>query len=105
MIKRIARLIMMNDKRSDYREIISDVNENFPIHVYLKRKINDRKQVTRYIDSIIAVDQKGKMCKIYEFKKGEHIYHRIPKSLLNLFGGVDDELFITTFGGGKNENN
>lgn len=103
MPNRIARMVMMNDKRSDYYEIIKDVSENFPFHVHLSRKINREKKVVRYIDMITAIDKNGKMHKIYEFKKGEHIYHHLPKDLLDLFSGVDDELFISKFGGGKNE--
>lgn len=105
MPSRIARMIMMNDKRSDYREVMNDVYENFPIHIFLKRRINKQKQVIRYIDSIIAVDSKGKQYKIYSYKNGEHIYHPFPKQLLELFGDVDDELFISKFGGVKSENN
>ena len=96
---------MMNDKRSDYQEVMNDVYENFPIHIFLKRKINGQKQVMRYIDSVIAVDSKGKQYKIYNYKNGEHIYHHFPKQLLELFGNIDDELFITKFGGGRSENN
>lgn len=102
MPNRIARMVMMNDKRSDYQEVIQDVYDNFPVQIYLKRKITGSKEVFRFIESIAVID-KNRIHKIYEFKKGKHIYHRLPISMLTLFEDVDDELFNKTFGGSKNE--
>lgn len=102
MPHRIARMVMMNDKRSDYQEVIQDVYDNLPVHIYLKRDI-DKKRVYRYIDTIAFFDRKGKMYKIYERIKNRHIYHPLPKCFLSLFEEVEDEVFISTFAGGKNE--
>ena len=104
MPNRMARMAMMNDKKSDYKEVLQDIYDNFPVHIYLKRKINKSHQVIRYIDSITLIESGGKSHKIYEFKDGKHIYRRIPKNLLVILDETDDELFISTFGGGKNEN-
>ena len=103
MPNRIARMVMMNDKKSDYQEILQDVYDNFPIHIYLKRKIDKQKHVYRYIESIAVFDKKGKVHKIYEHSENGHIYRPIPKTLLQLFPDVDDDVFISTFGGGRNE--
>ena len=103
MPNRIARMVMMNDKRSDYQEVLQDIYDNFPIHIYLKRKINKQKRVYRYIDSIAIFDKKGKVHKIYEHLENGHIYRHIPKGFLSLFEEVDDDVFISTFGGGANE--
>ena len=103
MPNRIARMVMMNDKKSDYKEVIQDVYDNFPIHIFLKRRIDKRGLVKRYIDSIATFDKKGRIHKVYEFNKGEHIYHPFPKSFLTFFEDVDDQLFISTFGGGGHE--
>ena len=104
MPNRIARMVMMNDKRSDYQEVLQDVFDNFPIHIYLKRTINKSKRVHRLIDVIALFDKKGKIYKIYEHSEKGHIYRPIPKNLVSLFEGVEDDVFISTFGGGKNEN-
>ena len=103
MPNRIARMVMMNDKRSDYQEVTQDVYDNFPINIYLKRTIDKRKHVYRYIDSIAFFDKKGKVHKIYERKENGHVYRSIPKGCLSLFEGIEDDVFISTFGGGKNE--
>ena len=99
MPNRIARMVMMNDKRSDYQEVLQDVYNNFPIHIYLKRKINKSKKVYRYIDSIAMFDQTGNVHKIYEHQENRHIYRHIPKEFLSLFEDIEDDVFISTFGG------
>ena len=104
MPNRIARMVMMNDKRSDYREVLRDVTDNFPIHFYLKRKIDASNNVVRYIESITIIEKNGKSRTLYENKNDKHIYHQIPKSMLTFFEGVDDEMFIRNFGGGSYEN-
>ena len=104
MPNRIARMVMMNDQRSDYQEVLQDVYDNFPIHIHLKRSINKSKRVSRCIDSIAMFDKKGKAHKLYEHTEDGHIYRPIPKCSISLFEGIDDEVFISTFGGGKNEN-
>lgn len=103
MPNRIARMVMMNDQRSDYQEVLQDVYDNFPIHIYLKRTINKSKRVYRYIDSIAMFDKKGKVHKIYEHTENGHIYRPIPKGFLSLFEEIDDDVFISTFGGSKHE--
>ncbi len=102
MPRRVARMVMMNDKRSDYLDVVQDVYDNFPIYIYLKRKINKSKEVVRFIESIAVID-KSKIHKIYEFKKGKHLYYRLPNGMLTLFEENDDNLFIKTFGGRNNE--
>lgn len=103
MPNRIARMVMMNDKRSDYQEVIQDVYDNFPLHVFLKRRITKQGRVQRYIQSIALFDKKGKMHKVYEYDKKGHNYYHFPQSFLTSFEDVDDQLFISTFGGNKNE--
>ena len=104
MPNRIARMVMMNDRRSDYQEVLQDVYDNFPVHIYLKRTINKSNHVQRYIDSVAVFDKNGTFHNIYERSKNGHIYRPLPKSFLSLFDEVDDDVFISTFGGGKYEN-
>ena len=101
MPNRIARMVMMNDKRSDYQEVLEDVYDNFPIHIHLKRTIDKKKHVYRFIDTIAMFDKKGKAHKIYEHLENGHIYRPIPKSYSSLFEEVEDDVFISTFGGDK----
>lgn len=100
---RLTRMVMMNDKRSSYDDILRDIHYHFPFYVYLKRKIMKSGRVVRYIESIVYTDESQQSFPVYEFKNGKHIYHRLPTSALELLDDVDDEKFIKMFGGGKNE--
>ena len=95
---RLSRMVMMNDKKSNYEDVYSDVCNNFPIYFYLKRTIDKKGRVNRYIDSIAYLDPNGKQHLIYALNNGKHIYHRFPVSFLNQLDS-DDELFNKTFGG------
>ena len=103
MSYRLARMVMMNDKRSSYEEILRDINHHFPFYIYLKRKITKQGQVKRFIESIVFNDINQQSYLIYEFKNGKHLYYRFPESALNLVGEVDDEVFNKIFGRSKNE--
>ncbi|MCR5184836.1 MAG: CpaF/VirB11 family protein [Bacilli bacterium] len=105
MPHRLTRMVMMNDKKSNYEDVLMDVRDHFPIHVFLKRKITEEGIVKRYIDSIMVIDEKYQYQYIYQYQKDEHIYHPLPKSLLKQMEINDDELFIKTFGGTKKDEN
>ncbi len=96
---RLARMVMMNDKKSNYEDVYNDICNNFPIYFYLKRRIDKKGQVIRYIDSIAYIDPNGKEYLIYSHNNGKHTYHRLPISFLNQLDESDDELFNKTFGG------
>lgn len=96
---RLARMVMMNDKKSNYEDVYSDICNNFPIYFYLKRKIDNKGRVVRYIDSIAYIDQNGKEHLIYSYENGKHSYHRLPISFLTRLMESKDELFNKTFGG------
>ena len=104
MPSRLTRMVMMNDKRSDYRDVINDVKTNFPVYVFLRRNIDAVGKVTRRIDSIGIVNQKGKLCLVYQYKKGKHIYSPIDYGALHINVFPENELFIKTFGGVTDEN-
>ena len=104
MLARIVRMIMMNDKRSNYREILEDVSDSFPVHVFLKRKILKNGQVKRFIDSIHYVDRKGKHFPIYQLQEKRHLFFPLPEELLNLFDEEEKEMYKSNFGGQSNDN-
>ena len=95
---RLSRMVMMNDKKSNYEDVYSDVCNNFPIYFYLKRKIDKKGRVNRFIDSIAYLDPNGKQHLVYTQVNGKHTYHHFPTSFLNQLDS-DDELFNKTFGG------
>ena len=96
---RLSRMVMMNDKKSNYEDVYSDVCNNFPIYFYLKRTIDKNGHVHRFIDSIAYLDLKGKQHLIYERIKEKHIYHHFPMSFIDQLDDGEDELFNKTFGG------
>lgn len=104
MLARIVRMVMMNDKRSDYKEVLEDVSDSFPIHIFLKRKILKNGQVKRFIDSINFVDGKGKIVPIYRHKEKAHLFFPLPEELLNLFDEEEKKVYISRFGGKGNDN-
>ena len=69
---RLARMVMMNDKKSNYEDVYSDICNNFPIYFYLKRTIDKKGQVNRYIDSISYLDPDGKQHLLYSHTNGKH---------------------------------
>ncbi len=103
MPHRLTRMVMMNDKRSDYHDVYDDVKSNFPVYVFLKRFIDKDGRVYRRIDSIAMMDKEGKLNLIYQYKNDKHIYSHIGLQIYPL-ANIENELFIKTFGGAANEN-
>ena len=98
MTYRLSRLVMMDDKKSNYEDVYSDICNNFPIYFYLKRTIDKKGRVNRFINAISYLDPSGKNHLIYSHNNGKQTYHRFPISFLNQLDS-DDELFNKTFGG------
>lgn len=63
---RMAKAIMMNEKRIAYEDVISNINEHFKIYVHLKKYIDKKNHINRYISSIVEVDDKGLAHEIYK---------------------------------------
>ena len=52
MPSRMARMVMMNDKKMDFDDVLNDIYHNIKIYVHLKREIAENGEVYRYISSI-----------------------------------------------------
>ena len=63
---RMAKSIMMNEKRIAYEDVISNINEHFKIFVHLKKYIDKNHHIVRYISSIVEIDDKGNQKEIYK---------------------------------------
>lgn len=72
MPSRMARMVLMNDKKMDYKNVLRDIYLHLPINVYMERKIIDGK-VYRYISKIIRVNENGKKEEIYNKDKKEEV--------------------------------
>lgn len=104
MPSRIARMVMMNNKKSSYEEIMKDVLYHFRFYIYLNKNYTDNGTINRYISSVLCFDDNGKQWEIYRCENGFHYYEKIPNSCLHLLKyDNSDDLFIKTFLGVQNE--
>ena len=83
---RMAKAIMMNEKRIAYEDVISNINEHFKIYVHLRKYLDKKNHINRYISSIVEVDDKGVAHEIYKDdlkkKRFAKISNNLSKSLL-----------------------
>ena len=83
---RMAKAIMMNEKRIAYEDVISNLNEHFKIYVHLKKYIDKKNHISRYVSSIVEIDDKGIAHEIYKddlkTKKFAKMSNNLSKSLL-----------------------
>ena len=84
MPSRMGRMIMMNDKKMDFENVMSDVFYHFRIFIYLKREFRKDGTVFRYISDIVEFDEQGHSNNIYRYSKGERIYSPLSKEFLSL---------------------
>ena len=99
MPNRIIRMVMMGDKKTEYKDIEKDVNYHFKYYVYLEKETDNNGKVNRYIKAIAECLCDGRMNIIYENKNGVHFYKKIINtSILKYF--KDNKIFIDTFIGG-----
>ena len=85
MPSRVGRMIMMNDKKMDYENVMQDVFSHFNIYIYLKRKILKSGVVKRYISDIAYIDENGNSTLIYKNNTKIIQTNALPKSLLETF--------------------
>ena len=97
MPSRIGRMIMMNDKKMDYENVMQDVYAHFHIYIYLKRKINKTGEVVRYISDIAYIDDLGKVTSIYKNDGKAIKLHKIPSSLMETFDEKNIERLEANF--------
>lgn len=103
MPNRIGRMIMMNDKKMDFENVISDVCYHFHFYVLLKKKRNAKGYMQRFINSIVYVDDNGKTSILFKKEKNNIKYGKITSNL-EYFEDIDKEkhpLFFKTFMGGN----
>lgn len=95
MPSRMARMVMMNDKKMDFDDVLKDIYHNIKIYVHLKREINEKGEVKRFISSI-GCTYNNELVKI--FSKDTNYFGKFPveyKRYLNKSSYT--ELFKKTF--------
>ena len=84
MPSRIGRMVMMNDKKMDYENVMEDIYYHFRFYIYLKRVFNKNGSVFRYISDVVELDGKGKPHLIYTYQKSKHQFTPLSKDFLSL---------------------
>lgn len=79
---RMAKSIMMLDKKTNYEDVLSNIYEHFKIFVHLKKYTNDKGNIIRYINSVVEVDTKGNKKEIYHDDKTKKRFAKISENLL-----------------------
>ncbi len=67
MPSRMSRMVLMNEKKMDYKDVLKDIYMHIPIYIYMEREIIDDK-VKRYISKIMRISENGKREIIYDLK-------------------------------------
>lgn len=67
MPSRMSRMVLMNEKKMDYKDVLKDIYMHIPIYIYMEREIVDDK-VKRYISKIMRISENGKREIIYDLK-------------------------------------
>ena len=85
---RMAKAIMLSEKKMSYEDIITNIKEHFKIFVYLKKKVLKNKSIKRYISSIVEIDSNGLAHEIYSDnlirKKFAKVSKNMADTLLNI---------------------
>ena len=85
MPHRMARMVMMSNKKETYEEILGDIHYHFHYCFFLKRKINEEGEVIRYLDMILEISKDGKAHTIFSRKKdGNYTFHTLNKDMISL---------------------
>ena len=97
MPTRIARMVMMNEQSQNFDILLTDIYYNFRFYIYLKREIDEKGHVKRFINEVAEFDMKGTKTTIYKNEKGKHSFYKVRKEILPLLKYENDKTFIKTF--------
>ena len=90
MPNRMVQMVMMNEKKMTVEDVYKDILYHFHIYFYLKREVDEKGMVKRYISQIIEYKSNKDYTVIFENKKGEVTYHPISDETLKLLEYSDD---------------
>jgi pilus assembly protein CpaF len=81
---RMTRMVLSSNIHLQYQDTLFDVKEHFPILIYLKKGIDNKQKIIRYIEAIGEMDSKQKNINIiYQIDKGIKKYRPISTKLIN----------------------
>lgn len=99
---RMSRMVMMNDKKMDYKDVYYDICHHLPIAIFLRRTMINGK-VHRYVEKVIETSIEGRHNIIYCLKDNKPWFGKFRFALAKRLRNVNDGLFISTFIGRDKE--
>ena len=101
MPTRMVRMVMMNEQKTNYRDVQADISYHLRFYIYLKRKYTNKGFVQRYISSI-AYFNGQKMETLYGSDGINKEYGFLSEEAIKMLdlSNVTNQ-FITTFLGGN----
>ena len=98
---RMARMVMMNEQKMDFKDVFQDISYHMRFYIYLKRKYVEGGSVIRYVSSIAYLKGK-KMEEIYCSDGEEKKYGLLSERAVSLLDlSHASNLFKRTFIGGN----
>lgn len=74
---RFARMVMSDDKRSDYSQILEDIYYHLHFYIYIEKKSLSNGEIFRYIKEIVYFDNLGKPTTIFSNTNNNYSYRPI----------------------------
>jgi CRISPR/Cas system-associated protein endoribonuclease Cas2 len=82
MTSRMAEMVMMNDKKFDYRNVINNINRHLQVFVYTKiEKTSDG--IKRFISDVNYHDENGNIHVLFTNNDQIGHYYKLPNELLS----------------------
>ena len=97
MPTRIGRMVLMNEQKQDFDMLMQDIYYNFRFYIYLKREIGEDGLVSRFIEEVAEIDEKGRKSTIFLRKNGKITLNLIREEVLdhlNYKGDLDFQKYF-----------
>lgn len=92
MPTRMARMVMMNEKKMSYDDVYSDIIYHFHFFIYMKRTIRKDGKVVRYISEIVEYENEKKYRLIYKNDLKKETFHPISREILEQLSINEEEI-------------
>jgi len=81
---RMAKAVMLKEKRIDYQDALMNIKEHFKIFIHLKKYSDKHNNIVRYISSIVEIDESGQQVEIYNDDLHKKKFSKISQNLLTI---------------------
>lgn len=91
-INRMARMVMQGNQHIDYQDVVENIGYHFRVYVHLRKTIDNKDHIKRYISSIVVLDNDGKQFEIYKNDSLKTTFKALPKGFVNLLSNKSIKL-------------